>query len=67
MSAPTHQQCRWEQIGLCVYCADHHTRLYQGTLPADRRPACNQHDWDEESGMGFYMQCRTCGEREWFE
>ena len=65
-----HLRCRWEQIGPCVYCADHHVRLYQGSLPADRRPpACqpDQHDWDDEEGMGFYGICRTCKTVEWFE
>ena len=66
-----HADCTWEQIDPCVYCADHHVRLYQGTLPNERRvtPRCapGEHDWDEETGLGFYMVCNTCGEREWCE
>ena len=62
-----HEGCTWEQVGPCVYCADHSYRLYQGSLPEDRRPPCTAHDWDEESGVGFFMQCRTCGVVEWFE
>jgi len=63
----SHQSCTWEQVGPCVYCTDHDVRLYQGTLPEDRRPHCEAHDWDEEIGIGFYMQCRRCGVIEWFE
>jgi len=63
----SHETCVWEQIGPCVYCADHRERLYQGELPADRKPACSEHDWDQESGFGFYFQCRICGTVEWPE
>ena len=34
-----HQDCTWEQIGRCVYCADHNDprgraiKLYQGRIP----------------------------------
>ena len=62
-----HQPCQWKQVGPCIYCADHDVLLYQGSLPTDRRPECKEHDWDEMAGQGFYMQCRICGEREWFE
>jgi hypothetical protein len=63
-----HEPCAWEQIGPCVYCADHDVRLYQGRLPADRRPAdCVEHDWDEEMGLGFYFICKRCGFKEWAE
>jgi len=61
-----HQKCEWQQVGPCVYCKDHGLRLYHGTLPEDRRPTCTQHDWDEESGQGFYAQCRTCGTMDWY-
>jgi hypothetical protein len=32
-----HMPHRWKQVGRCVYCDDCGVRLYQGTLPADRR------------------------------
>ncbi len=63
----THDECTLEQVGLCVYCKDHNVRLYQGQLPADKRPACSDHRWDEESGMGFYRRCTVCGEVSWYE
>lgn len=63
----SHDTCTLEQVGPCVYCADHNERLYQGMLPADKRPPCTEHDWDEEKGLGFYFQCRTCGVMEWTE
>lgn len=63
----SHDTCNLEQVGPCVYCADHNVRLYQGVLPKDQRPECKEHDWDEETGLGFYFQCRTCGEMEWPE
>jgi len=62
-----HEPCEWRQVGPCVYCSQHHVRLYQGSLPQDRRPPCSRHDWDEEIGVGFYQQCRSCGVVEWFE
>jgi hypothetical protein len=68
-----HEDCRWEQVGPCVYCVDHNLRLYQGGLPesrdpgrAERQAACN-HDWDDEMGQGFYGLCVKCGYQEWFE
>ena len=65
-----HDGCRWEQVGPCVYCADHHERLYQGRLPDSRRtkPACTEHEWDDGDSMcqgGFYFLCLRCGEQEW--
>ncbi len=64
-----HEDCEWEEVGLCVYCKAHGIRLYQGRLPEARRtvPTCVEHDWDDEQGSGFYSICRICGEREWFE
>lgn len=66
-----HRDCAWEQIGPCVYCADHDVRLYQGDLPDHKRtvPKCadGDHDWDEEQGLGFYFICKRCGVREWTE
>ena len=62
-----HGGCSWRQVGPCVYCNDHDIRLYQGMLPEYRRPTCMEHDWDEETGLGFYFQCRTCGVMEWPE
>lgn len=52
----THEDCEWEQIGPCVYCKPHQTRLFQGRLPENRRavPKCETHTWDE-----------VCGEQEW--
>lgn len=69
-----HAECTtWQQIGPCVYCADHHERLYQGELPLERDPGrvkrqaeCD-HDWDPEMGQGFYWLCRRCGFKEWTE
>ena len=34
-----HQEHEWRQIGRCVYCQPCNVRLYQGTLPKDRKPA----------------------------
>jgi hypothetical protein len=66
-----HEGCAWAQVGPCVYCTDHHVRLYQGELPERKRtvPVCapEDHDWDMEMGQGFYSQCRTCGFMEWHE
>lgn len=71
-----HKACQWSQVGPCVYCDDHHERLYQGRLPAERDPQraaketeCAQHghDWDYDFGQGFYFLCRRCGEKEWTE
>jgi hypothetical protein len=67
-----HSGCRWEQVGPCVYCVDHHARLYQGTLPEDRRttPKCTEHEWDNGDSMcqsGFYLLCLRCGEQDWME
>jgi hypothetical protein len=66
-----HADCAWKQVGPCVYCIDHGVRLYQGELPEHKRTisrcAPENHDWDPETGMGFYGQCRTCGEIEWYE
>lgn len=66
-----HEGCTWEQVGLCVYCKDHGSRLYQGDLPASRRtvPVCpsGQHKWDDEIGQGYYSVCTVCQTREWFE
>lgn len=66
-----HADCSWVQVGLCVYCGDHSIRLYQGDLPDHKRtiPRCadGEHDWDYETGLGFYYACRACGEREWTE
>lgn len=66
-----HDGCTWRQVGPCVWCADHRIRLYQGELPERKRtiPKCapEDHDWDYERGLGFYYQCRTCGEIEWTE
>ena len=46
---------------------DHDERLYHGTLPVAKggTPPCQQHDWDEESGLGFYFLCKRCGTQEW--
>ncbi len=69
-----HDGCRWEQVGLCVYCADHVVRLYEGDLPDVKRttPKCaaDDHDWDDGDSMsqgGFFLLCLRCGEREWTE
>lgn len=66
-----HEPCTWEQVGPCVYCTDHHVRLYQGDLPDSKRttPKCaeGEHIWDEEQGLGFYFICERCGVREWPE
>jgi len=62
-----HAPHTWSQIGPCVYCDDCNERLYQGQLPENRRPACDEHDWDEEMGEGFYFQCKRCGFVEWAE
>ena len=69
MSEIKHDNCEWEEVGLCVYCKEHGTRLYQGRLPVERRtvPPCDEHDWDDEQGLGFYSKCRRCGEVEWAE
>ena len=32
-----HAPHKWKQVGRCVWCHDCNVRLYQGTLPADRR------------------------------
>jgi hypothetical protein len=32
-----HAAHTWKQVSRCVYCDDCGVRLYQGTLPADRR------------------------------
>ncbi len=71
-AVPDHTACRWEQVGVCVYCADHDVRLYQGDLPDERRttPKCapGDHEWDDADSMsqcGFYYLCLRCGEREW--
>ena len=34
-----HAECRWEQVGMCVWCADHNQRLYIGDLPDEKLPA----------------------------
>lgn len=67
MDNPTlgHEGHTWEQVGLCVYCVDCEVRLYQGTVPADRRPSCDEHRWDDESGQGYYSVCERCGAVEW--
>ena len=64
-----HSGCDWSQIGPCVYCDTHNLRLYQGTLPDDKRriPICAVHDWDEEMGQGFFFQCKVCKFIEWPE
>lgn len=66
-----HEPHDWEQIGPCVYCTPCGTRLYQGVLPEQKRkvPRCRdgEHDWDEESGQGFYAICRKCKTLEWYE
>ena len=66
-----HDDCTWQQVGPCVWCTDHGLRLYQGDLPDRKRtiPRCapGEHDWDPDAGLGFYYQCRTCGEMEWTE
>jgi len=33
-----HQEHEWRQIGRCVYCQPCNVRLYQGTLPPNRKP-----------------------------
>lgn len=53
-----HGGCKWEQVGPCVYCADHNERLYSGRLPP--RVNCPGHEWDEQPGDGFWA-CRHCG------
>jgi hypothetical protein len=63
----SHEPHEWQQVGPCVYCVPCNIRLYQGTLPEDKKPPCAEHDWDYDSGMGFYYQCRKCGEMEWTE
>lgn len=60
-----HEPCQWEQVGPCVYCADHKVRLYNGSLPTNRRPPCDSHDWDQDEGLGFYFICKKCGTKEW--
>lgn len=40
-----HQACRWEEIGRCVYCAEHGDRLYQGSLPSDEDGKQALVDW----------------------
>jgi hypothetical protein len=66
-----HKGCTWEQIGPCVWCKHHNLRLYQGDLPEHKRttPKCapEDHDWDPDTGLGFYSQCRACRYIEWFE
>lgn len=66
-----HSLCTWEQVGLCVYCKGHGVRLYQGSLPDDRRtvPICasDEHDWDNDMGQGYYFVCSVCGFVEWAE
>ena len=62
-----HEAHGWVQIGPCVYCKDCRVRLYEGELPTERRPLCDEHEWDVETGVGFYQQCRNCGAIEWFE
>jgi hypothetical protein len=68
-----HQDCKWEQVGPCVYCAEHFgVRLYQGDLPESRRttPPCTEHRWDDGDSMcqgGFYLLCLDCGAQEWTE
>jgi hypothetical protein len=32
-----HEDHTWQQVGRCVYCHDCGERLYQGTLPPERR------------------------------
>jgi hypothetical protein len=34
-----HEAHTWKQVGRCVYCDDCQERLYQGRLPAERKPA----------------------------
>lgn len=67
-----HAPCVWKQVGPCVYCEDHGIRLYQGTLPDDKRttPKCSpgEHRWDDANSMmqaGFYFLCVVCGEQRW--
>lgn len=67
-----HAPCRWKQVGPCVYCEDHGIRLYQGTLPDDKRtePKCapGEHRWDNADSMcqaGWYFLCVLCGEQRW--
>lgn len=66
-----HESCSWRQIGLCVYCADHGVRLYQGDLPDRKRttPRCasGEHEWDPEMGQGYYLICEKCGVKEWLD
>jgi hypothetical protein len=33
-----HEEHDWRQVGRCVYCQSCDVRLYQGTLPANRKP-----------------------------
>lgn len=33
-----HSDCKWEQVGPCVYCADHNERLFQGRLKKTDQP-----------------------------
>jgi hypothetical protein len=35
----SHIECRWEQVGDYVGCADHGVRLYQGTVPEEKQEA----------------------------
>lgn len=39
-----HGECSWEQVGPCVYCADHNERLYHGTFKP--RPAIHAVEGD---------------------
>ena len=32
-----HADCKWSQVGRCVYCDDHGVRLYQGDMPKEKR------------------------------
>jgi hypothetical protein len=70
----THVDHSWSQVGLCVYCADCGVRLYDGSLPDEKRttPKCapGGHEWDDGNSMsqcGFYLLCLRCGEQEWTE
>lgn len=66
-----HADCTWEQVGPCVYCSDHDERLYNGSLPPAKggKQPCEEgkHDWDCDTGLGWYFLCRTCGAKEWTE
>lgn len=65
-----HRDHRWEVVVPCVWCKDCDVRLYQGSLPIERRrQACQEgeHRWNDEIGLGFYSVCESCGLKEWFE